>query len=137
MMNMTNIMNKFKKRTFAWMVLSIGLLLATGAEAVAPPNNAWACGEKLNYTVKFGPFTAGTTMFSIDEETTFGGKRVYKFRTVMTSSPRFFYKINDSATSYSEKNSLYSLRYDKVQRESDENSANVTLFNHDAGTAQR
>lgn len=119
--------------------LAVVLLLSVsfGLSADSAENNAWASGEKLDYTVKFGIFTAGTATFFAGPESNFGGGIANKFGSILKSSPRFFYTLNDNVVSYSEKNSLTTLRYEKTQRESNENSVEVTVYDHAAGTAVR
>lgn len=118
------------------------LALVIGAAAVAIPpapvvNNAWQTGEQLTYQVKYGFFRAGTSVFAVEGEETLNGRRVVKFSSNITSSPGFFFRINDTARSFSDASSLMTYRYEKIQRGQEENSTNITVFNHGARSAQR
>ncbi|MEK8023744.1 MAG: DUF3108 domain-containing protein [Candidatus Hydrogenedentota bacterium] len=127
-----------KRNTLAAAVVLLGCVVASTAGAPEPVNNnAWALGEKLEYAVKYGPFSAGRSTFAVEGEETVGGQKAVKFTSILTSSRAFFFKVYDSATSFSDFSSLYSLRYEKFQHEADEKSSNVTVFNHTAARAVR
>lgn len=127
-----------RNRLFAALVLAAAL--GAGALALPPEpfqQDAWKVGERLTYQVKYGFFRAGTSVFAVEGEETLNGRRVLKFSSNITSNPGFFYRINDTARSYSDASSLMTWRYDKIQRSQDENSTNVTVYNHAGRTAQR
>lgn len=119
----------------ASLTVCVAVALGTPSTAAAA-GGAWAPGEKLQYSVKFGFFTAGTSVFSVDQAT-LNGKNVYKFQSTILSAPGFFYKIDDRGVSWSDPASLRSFRYDKIQKEGDEKSSNITTFDQGASNAVR
>lgn len=123
-----------------FVVAAVLMALSLGSAAGPPEpvkNDAWAIGERLEYAVKYGPFSAGRSVFTIEGPENVGGEKAVKFTSLLLSTRGFFFKIRDSATSYSEANSLYTLRYEKDQTEGDDRSTNVTVFNHLAARAVR
>lgn len=123
-------------------LIALALVLSGALAAMAAPpapvaNSAWATGEQLDYTVKYGFLTAGTGAFRAADGDTRQGRPTYKFNFSITSSPSFFFKLNDLATSISDRQSLYTLRYEKREQHGKENKIDVTVFNHDKGSAQR
>ncbi len=127
-----------RHRFIAIVALAVSIVLSAAALPPAPlANNAWQVGERLTYQVKYGFFRAGTSVFAVEGEEQLNGRRALKFSSTINSAPGFFFKINDTARSYSDPLSLYTMRYDKIQRGQEENSTNVTVYNHAARTAQR
>ncbi len=124
-----------KKLTLA--ALSVLWLLSSAGAQTSPGSTAWVAGERLEYKVFFGFFNAGTSVFTAGPEQTIGGRRTVQFKSVLQSAPRFFYSIYDEATSTCDPVTYVTQRYEKVQRERDENSRNITVFNHANRTAVR
>ena len=111
------------------------LLFSTGTNAET--NRAWKVGEKLEYRVYYAFFNAGTSTFLVEKEYQSSGRNIVQFKSVIQSRSNFFVKIFDEALSVSDANSYASLRYEKNQRERNEFSKNVTVFNNAAGQALR
>jgi hypothetical protein len=121
--------------------MAIGLLLIaggmSGAQQVTPPE-AWAPGEELGYTINFlGLLKAGDATFSVKEGPLVDGRPTYQFRSTLISAPRFFHQIRDEAASTADRTTFASYRYEKIQREKDATSTNVTIFDHGRGSAVR
>lgn len=121
--------------------LAILAVVITVSAAALPPqpfsNDAWQIGEKLVYQVKYGFFRAGTATFTVDPVQTVEGRRAQVFTSNILSAPGFFFRINDTARSYSDAASLYTLRYEKIEKSQNEQSTNITRYNHAARSAQR
>lgn len=125
------------KRIAGISTLALLVILSSAAPGRTAAPTAWAPGEKLVYSVNFGIFRAGSTTFSANRGPVTNERPTFKFSSLLQSSPRFFYSIFDEAIATVDESSYAVYRYEKIQRESKENSTNVTLFNHAAGTAQR
>lgn len=128
-----------KRRRAAVGLVALALLLdLTGIRPCdAAARRAWAPGERLEYSVKFGIFSAGTSVFAVNPAATTGGEKTLRFSSMLHSSPNFFITIIDDATSFSEVDSLRTLRYEKTQQEGSKTTTNVTVFNHTAASAVR
>jgi hypothetical protein len=125
------------RRLIGFAVLAALVTVSMASSAVSTPPTAWSPGEALSYTVNFGIFRAGTTSFMVARGPVTSERPTYKFRSILQSSPRFFYSIFDEAVSISDEETFATYRYEKIQRESGESSSNVTVFNQGRGTAQR
>jgi hypothetical protein len=125
------------KKIIGLLTLTALITISAATSAVSLPPTAWTPGEELSYTVNFGIFRAGTTTFTVARGPVTNERPTYKFRSLLQSSPRFFYSIFDEAVSVSDDSSYATFRYEKIQRENGENSTNTTVYNHARGTAQR
>lgn len=114
------------------------LLLAAGGARTDSTPPAWAPGEELAYTISFlGLLRAGTATFTVNEGPTVDGRPTYRFRSTLTSVPNFFHQIRDEASSITDRASFAVRRYEKIERERDEITTNVTVFDHERGVAVR
>jgi hypothetical protein len=83
------------------------------------PNNAFNGGEKINFVIRYGIISAGSSTMSVPEITKINGNEVYKIVTEARSSAFFsaFYKVRDRVESYVDRKGLYSWRFEKHLRE--------------------
>ncbi len=104
------------RRVWRDAALALGLALVA---AFAPPptlraQNAatvpWATGEYLEYSLKFGPISAGTGRMMVVGTDTARGRQVWHLRFNI-SGGTFFYKVNDSYDSFLDRETLNSLRF--------------------------
>jgi len=72
----------------------------------------WATGEYLEYTLKFGPITAGTGRMMVVGNDTARGRPVWHLRFNI-SGGTFFYKVNDSYDSFLDTETGNSLRFEQ------------------------
>jgi hypothetical protein len=83
------------------------------------PNSAFGVGEKLFYTVRYGPVAAGTASMEVIEIARHKGSKYFKIVSKAKSNKFFsvFYKVDDQAESWMDAYALYSLHFEKHLRE--------------------
>ncbi len=83
------------------------------------PNNAFDVGEKLTFSIRYGPIVAGSSTMSIPQITKINGYEAYKIVTEARSSGFFsaFFKVRDRVESYIDRDGLFSWRFEKHLRE--------------------
>ncbi len=118
------------------------LLLVSMSAASEPSyprtaNNAWDLGERLTFAVKYGPIRAGTTVMEVEDEITWGGRKVLRIKSTTSSADWFFYRVRDTIISYVDREGLFAWRYEKYQREGNYRNNEVTTFNHETRRAHR
>ena len=76
-------------------------------------NKAFSVGEKIEFRVHYGMFTAGTASFEVKPLVNHKGKTCYRFFGLGKSATAFdwFFKVNDYLDSYVEINSFVPLKY--------------------------
>ena len=82
-------------------------------------NRAFGIGEKLYFSVNYGPINAGHTVMSIHEIKEINGARCYSISSVVESNKFFsrFYKVRDVVRTYIDVEGLFPWRYEKHLRE--------------------
>ena len=94
----------------------------------------FSVGETLFYKVKYGPFTAGTLILSVEKPTTIQGETCYHFTS--TLSYRFlFFSGKDRLDSYVRARDFATLRSEKYISESNYSKELFCNFNYDKGVA--
>ena len=85
----------------------------------AVPNSAFGVGEKLFYTVRYGPVAAGTASMEVAEIARYKGTKCFRIVSKAKSNKFFsvFYKVDDKAESWMDVYGLYSLHFEKHLRE--------------------
>lgn len=119
--------------TAAAALLTVSLL----SGSAATEERAWLVGEDLQYKVTYGIFNAGTSSFTVSNGPAVAGRATVEFKTVLATSPKFFFKMYDEGVSRADAQNYAVYYYTKIQRERKENSVNVTTYNHAQGRAQR
>ncbi len=82
-------------------------------------NRAFGVGERLEFSVGYGPINAGTAVMGIPEIVKLDGRKCYHIVSTARSNKFFsvFFKVDDKVESFMHVHGLYSLRYDKHLRE--------------------
>lgn len=92
----------------AAIIAALARVPAIGAQSA--PAVPWAAGEYLEYSLKFGPISAGTGRMIVVGNDTARGREVWHLRFNI-SGGTFFYKVNDSYDSFLDAITLNSLRF--------------------------
>ncbi len=82
-------------------------------------NKAFGVGERLVFSVGYGPIKAGTAVMEIPEIVKLNGRKCYHIVSTAKSNKFFsvFFPVDDKVESFMDLYGLYSLRYDKHLRE--------------------
>jgi len=82
-------------------------------------NRSFGVGERLVFSVGYGPIKAGTAVMEIPEIVKLNGRRCYHIVSTAKSNKFFsvFFKVEDKVESFMDIHALFSLRYDKHLRE--------------------
>lgn len=85
----------------------------------AAPNFSFGVGEKLFYTVRYGPVAAGTASMEVVEIVRYKGNKCFRIVSKAKSNKFFsvFYKVDDKAESWMDVYGLYSWHFEKHLRE--------------------
>ncbi len=77
--------------------------------------SAFTVGEKLTYTVKYGPINAGTLTLTVAEIIPVQNENAYHFVCELKSNPsyRFLFSVDDRLDSYARERDLVTLRTEK------------------------
>ncbi len=101
------------------------------ADVKAAPT-VFGVGEKMVFSIGYGPVTAGEGVLEIVGLTTYQGHTCYQLQSKANSN-RFFssiYKVRDKITSYMDVETLYSRYFHKRLREGDYKRTVEISFNH-------
>ncbi len=95
-------------------------------------NRAWGIGERLTFTIRYGPVIAGTATMSVKDTVRIKNKLCYHIVTEAKSN-RFidkFYKVRDRAESFIDYYGLFSWRFEKHLREGKHKADKRTDYDH-------
>lgn len=84
-------------------------------DSITIENNAYKVGEKLTFSVDYGPIQAGTAILSVPDTAVINGRTCYHIVSKALSSESFsiFFKVEDIIESFVDKQGLYSWRIKK------------------------
>jgi hypothetical protein len=107
--------------------------LAAGADPAVP----FGLGERLVFSVKYGPITAGTGVLAVEDTVTYRNRLCYHLVSQAFSSDAFsvFFKVVDQVESYLDAEKFHSLRFEKHLSEGDFTAEQRVDFDQDAHTA--
>jgi len=93
-------------------------------------NRAFAAGECLEFSVKYGLLPAGTAVLKIPEIIDYQGKRSYRIISLANSNDlvSVFYSVHDSAESIVDCDGIFSRKFHKRLREGGYKADKTTLF---------
>ncbi len=129
----------------AWGFLCLGLGLGTeGASAgelpagVQPAATVFGPGEKMLFSIGYGPVTAGEASIEVVGLTTYQGYTCYVLESKANSNRFFssFYKVRDKITSYLDVEKLYSRYFHKRLREGDYKKTVEISLDHEGEVAK-
>jgi hypothetical protein len=94
-------------------------------------------GERLVFSVKYGPITAGTGILAVEDTLTHRNRLCYHLVSEALSSEAFsvFFKVVDRVESYLDASKLHSLRFEKHLSEGDFSAEQVVDFDQEAHVA--
>lgn len=95
-------------------------------------NNAFSVGEKLTFSVDYGPIQAGTAIMSVEDTTTIRGRSCYHITSKAFSSNSFsvFFKVEDIIESFIDTRGIFSARIEKHIHEGSFNKDEWYEFNY-------
>ncbi len=95
-------------------------------------NKTFSVGERLCFSIKWGPITAGYAEMRIEDLQEVNGRKAYHIVTEAKSLPFIdvFYKVRNRDESWMDIESLCSLKYVKDQDEGGYVKKEMTLFDH-------
>ncbi|MCL5020729.1 MAG: DUF3108 domain-containing protein [Bacteroidetes bacterium] len=101
------------------------------------PNNAFTVGEKLDYTIYYGPIAAGSATISVPSYQYYGSRKCYKIEFSMRSASFFdiFFKVRDYYSSLVDVQGLFPWKFEQHVREGGYKRDFVAEFNQVAHTA--
>jgi hypothetical protein len=105
-------------------------------------NNAFAAGETLSFSVKYGFLTAGDAIIATSDTTMGNGREAYKVAFNVDSKPVFnwIFKVTDRYSTYIDKQGLFPWRFEQHIREGGYSRDFVAQFdqvNHEAITTEK
>lgn len=116
-------LNIIKKVNFAEMMndslnLELRELEPSGLKRVVP-NSSFGVGERLEFSISYGPITAGSAVMEVKEITRYNSHKCFRLISTAKSNKFFslFFKVDDKVESLMDVYGLYSLRFEKHLRE--------------------
>lgn len=108
---------------------------AAGADVpagVEPAPTVFGVGEKMVFSIGYGPVNAGEGVLEVVGLTTYQGHTCYIFESKANSNRFFssFYKVRDKVTSFMDVEELYSRYFNKRLREGDYKKTVEISFDH-------
>lgn len=105
---------------------------------VTPAATVFGPGERMVFTIGYGPVTAGEAVIEVTGLTTYQGHLCYKLESTANSNRFFssFYKVRDRIVSYLDAEYLYSRYFNKRLREGDYRKTVEISFDHDQEVAR-
>ena len=102
-------------------------------EGVAPSATVFGPGEKMVYSIGYGPVNAGEAILEVLGLTTYQGRTCYELQSKANSNRFFssFYKVRDKIVSYMDVELLYSRYFHKRLREGDYKKSVEISFDHE------
>lgn len=104
---------------------------------VHPAPTVFGPGEKMIYSIGYGPVNAGEAILEVVGLTTYQGHTCYQLQSKANSNRFFssFYKVRDKITSYMDVELLYSRYFHKRLREGDYKKTVEISFDHQGEVA--
>ncbi len=83
------------------------------------PNSSFGVGERLEFSISYGPITAGSAVMEVKEITRYNNHKCFRLISTAKSNKffSFFFKVDDKVESLMDVYGLYSLRFEKHLRE--------------------
>ncbi len=105
--------------------------------AGADPAVGFGPGERLVFSVKYGPITAGTGILAVEDTLTYKKRLCYHLVSEAFSSETFsvFFKVVDRVESYLDAERFHSLRFEKHLSEGDFTAEQEVDFDQETHTA--
>jgi hypothetical protein len=120
----------------------------SGAAPIPPPlqadsltrqitNDAFGLGERLKFSVGYGPITAGTAWLEVVDTNSYEGHLCYRISSHTSSNGFFdsFYKVRDTILSQLDVDGLFSRYFFKVLHEGSYHSSREITLDHAARRA--
>jgi hypothetical protein len=100
-------------------------------------NDAFGLGERLKFSVGYGPIKAGTAWLEVADTNTYEGHLCYKISSHTSSNGFFdsFYKVRDTILSQLDVDGLFSHYFFKVLHEGSYHSSREIILDHAARSA--
>lgn len=103
-------------------------------------NKAFGVGEKLIFTVSYGPITAGEAVMGVPKSEMIGGRNTYRIEFTVNSLPSFdwIFEVRDKYLTFIDMESIAPLRFEQHIREGTyklDFTADFDQVNHVAKTA--
>lgn len=118
--------------------------LALG-QGFAPPerplrvvaNAAWHVGEKLTFSLRYGPVLAGSATLTVRDTVRLNGKLCYHIRTEAQTNRVFssVYKVRDVAESFVDVQGIFPWRFEKHVREGKYRADRTTIYDQQRNLA--
>lgn len=98
-------------------------------------NNAYKPGERLTYSIKYGPVTAVNTEILVAGDTTIRGRDCYHIQYKARTVPVFdtFFKVDDKYDSYIDKSGQFPMKFTRRIREGSYKADGDLEFFHERG----
>lgn len=114
-------------------------LPAPGEREVLPPvSQPFRAGERLRFSVQYGPIKAGSAWLEVPEMGDYEGHRTYVLVARAESNSFFsrFYRVKNRIESRWDADGRYSLRYAENRREGKHRAESEIVFDPDRGEAR-
>jgi len=122
-------------------LLVVGAALASYARPVATrtiQNRAFATGEKLRFSLEYGPIKAGSAIMEIkDQLVTVDGRPCYHVVSKANSSRFFslFFLVNDQMESFIDTQGIFSRKFTRTIKEGQYEDARTVHYDYEKGLA--
>jgi hypothetical protein len=95
-------------------------------------NDAFGLGERLKFSIGYGPITAGTAWLEVLDTNSYEGRLCYKISSHTSSNGFFdsFYKVRDTIVSQLDVDGLFSRYFFKVLHEGSYHSSREIVLDH-------
>lgn len=114
------------------------LALATVAGAAEPATPPFAVGERLVFSIDYGPVNAGEGVLEVAGMVDYDGHRCFRIESTASSNSFFsgIYRVRDKVISYIDEAGLFSRYFMKRLREGTYRKTVEMEFDHEAGKAR-
>jgi hypothetical protein len=115
-------------------IVTLFILSAVSLSNLGADFRPFSKGEKLVFSVEYGPVKAGTAIMEVSEIAMIDSIPSFHIVSTEKTSPFFskMFKIDDRYDSYVDTVSLHSLRFEKHIREGSYKKDQVVIFDHDS-----
>jgi hypothetical protein len=96
------------------------------------PNSSFGVGERLEFSISYGPIVAGTAVMEVKEITRYNDHKCFRLVSTAKSNKLFsvFFKVDDRVESLMDVYGLFSLRFEKHLREGKYRADKYVDFDH-------
>jgi len=96
------------------------------------PNSSFGVGERLEFSITYGPIVAGTAVMEVKEITRYNDHRCFRLVSTAESNKFFsvFFKVDDRVESLMDVYGLFSLHFEKHLREGKYRADRYVDFDH-------